>query len=65
MRKIFDSFDTDKSGFIDSAELAAVSKELGRTMDDAELEECLKDLDQNKDGKISYDEFSRWWLGGR
>jgi Ca2+-binding EF-hand superfamily protein len=45
MKKVFKSFDADGSGFIDSDELANVSKELGRTLDPAELEECLKDLD--------------------
>jgi len=45
MKKIFDSFDTDKSGFIDANELADVAKELGRALEKAELEECLKDLD--------------------
>ena len=25
----------------------------------------MQDLDQNKDGKISYDEFKKWWLAGR
>ena len=34
-------------------------------MDAAESEECLQDLDQNKDGKISLDEFRKWWLSGR
>ena len=34
-------------------------------MDAAESEECLQDLDQNKDGKISFDEFRKWWLSGR
>jgi len=63
--KVFTSFDKDASGFIDSNELADVAKELGRPLDSAELEECLKDLDQNKDGKISLPEFSRWWLSGR
>ena len=29
-------------------------------MDAAESEECLQDLDQNKDGKISLDEFRKW-----
>lgn len=65
IKKVFTSFDTDGSGFIDSLELQAVSKELGKPMDAAELEECLKDLDQNKDGKISLEEFSSWWLSGR
>jgi hypothetical protein len=45
--------------------LADVAKELGRPMDADELEECMKDLDINKDNKISYDEFSKWWLSGR
>lgn len=65
IRKVFKAFDTDNSGFIDSQELADVSKELGRTLEPAELEECLKDLDQNKDGKISFQEFQTWWLSGR
>lgn len=25
----------------------------------------MKDLDMNKDNKISYEEFSKWWLSGR
>jgi len=65
MKKVFVSFDTDKSGFIDANELKEVSKELGKELDAAELEECLKDLDQNKDGKISYEEFAAWWTSGR
>lgn len=65
MNKIFHSFDKDNSGFIDINELKQVSKELGREMDQSELEECMKDLDINKDNKISYDEFRKWWLSGR
>jgi len=25
----------------------------------------MKDLDINKDGKISFDEFKTWWLSGK
>jgi len=63
--KVFQSFDTDGSNYIDINELNNVAKELGRPLDSAELEECMKDLDQNKDGKISLEEFQRWWLSGR
>ena len=65
IRKAFTLFDKDNSGSIEINELQEVSKELGRPMDQAELEECIQDLDQNKDGKISYDEFRKWWLSGR
>jgi hypothetical protein len=65
IRKIFTSFDKDNSGFISAEELKTVSKELGKEMDTAELEECMKDLDINKDNQISYDEFRKWWLSGR
>lgn len=65
MRKIFDAFDKDHSGFIDINELNEVAKELGKPLDADELEECMKDLDINKDNKISYEEFSKWWLSGR
>jgi Ca2+-binding EF-hand superfamily protein len=34
-------------------------------MDVAEVDECLKDIDINKDNKISFTEFSKWWLSGR
>lgn len=65
INKVFKSFDKDGSGFIDINELSDVSKELGRPLDAAELEECMKDLDLNKDNKISLDEFQKWWLSGR
>ena len=65
MKKVFSSFDKDNSGYLDVKELQMVSKELGCEMDDAEIEECIKDLDQNKDNKITYNEFRKWWLSGR
>lgn len=63
--KVFKTFDKDGSGFIDRNELGQVAAELGRPLDAAELEECIQDLDTNKDNQISYDEFKKWWLSGR
>lgn len=65
MLKCFNSFDKDGNGFIEASELKAISKELGRELDSVEADECLKDIDINKDNKISYEEFSKWWLSGR
>ncbi len=63
--KAFKAFDKDGSGFIDSTELKQISKEMGRELDPAEVDECMKDLDIDKDNRISFEEFSKWWLSGR
>ena len=42
-----------------------MSKELGRELDAAEVDECLKDIDKDKDNRISFAEFAKWWLSGR
>ncbi len=63
--KAFKAFDKDGSGFIDVQELRQISKELGRELDPAELDECLRDLDTDKDNRISHEEFGKWWLSGR
>jgi hypothetical protein len=65
MLKCFQVFDKDGNGFINASELREVSKELGRQLDAAEVDECLKDIDKDKDNKISFSEFSKWWLSGR
>lgn len=65
IQKVFKAFDKDGSGFIDAKELREISKELGRELDAAEVDECMKDIDINKDNKLSYEEFSKWWLSGR
>jgi hypothetical protein len=65
IKNVFIAFDKDGSGYIEPNELKAVSKELGRELDASELENCVKDLDCNKDGKISLEEFTSWWLSGR
>ena len=58
-------FDKDGNGFINASELKEVAKELGRELEAAEVDECLKDIDKDKDNKISFAEFSKWWLSGR
>jgi Ca2+-binding EF-hand superfamily protein len=65
MDAIFSEFDDDRSGFIDSKELKMLGFALGFPMDDAEVDMCVKDLDSNRDGKISLAEFRDWWLSGR
>lgn len=65
IKKVFDSFDKDKSGFIDRNELKAMIAQVGIEMNDMDVYNMMQDLDRNKDGKISIDEFNAWWLTGR
>jgi len=65
IKTVFDSFDKDKSGSIDSSELKAMIAQVGIEMNDMDVYNMMMDLDRNKDGKISLEEFNAWWLTGR
>ncbi|KAK9058712.1 hypothetical protein SSX86_023554 [Deinandra increscens subsp. villosa] len=52
----FSYFDKDGSGYITLNEIQQSCKELG--MDDAQVEEIIKDADLNDDGRIDYNEFA-------
>lgn len=61
---LFNSSDTDKSGFIDKTELKKLLSELGQLLEippptEADVEGELKRLDTNNDGKISKQEFRK------
>ncbi|XP_071731370.1 calcium-dependent protein kinase 11-like isoform X2 [Rutidosis leptorrhynchoides] len=52
----FSFFDKDGSGFITKDELQQASKDFG--LRDAQLEEMIKEADQDNDGRIDYAEFT-------
>ncbi|XP_062212083.1 calcium-dependent protein kinase 9-like isoform X2 [Phragmites australis] len=57
LRTAFLFFDKDSSGYIERAELAdALADESGHT-DDAALNNVLREVDTDKDGRISFEEF--------
>lgn len=59
IRKVFDLYDDDQTGFITLSNLKRVAKELGEdaNMSEAELQEMIDRADMDKDGQISFDEF--------
>ena len=61
IEKVFQKYDRDNSGTIDSAELAVVLTDLGIEVTEEHLSEAFKELDENGDGVISFEEFGKWW----
>ena len=65
-KEIFNRFDKDKSGFIEKDELRelliTVSKQLNLPiLTEKEIEEGLKQLDNNNDGKLQFNEFLNFY----
>ena len=61
-KEIFNAYDTDKSGYIDKKELkpllTKISKQLSLPVpDDKDIQDRLKQLDMNQDGKLQFNEF--------
>jgi len=56
-REIFRLFDRDGSGTIDIQEMRSVLNELGKKVDNKELEKLMSDLDENGSGEVDFDEF--------
>lgn len=62
IREIFDHYDHDGNGTIDPHEFGALLDALdeGRFTED-EAKVGLQAIDLDKNGKIEFDEFLRWW----
>ncbi|KAH3854086.1 neo-calmodulin-like isoform X2 [Dreissena polymorpha] len=59
LRKSFDMFDKDKSGFVEKEELRKVLTGLGEKLTPQEVDEMFKVADKNGDGRINKEEFVR------
>lgn len=59
---IFTSFlppDVDSSGYINACELGSLFREVGIAMPGYKVREIITNMDCDKNGKISFDEFIR------
>ena len=55
LRKIFDDFDQDGSGYITSSELQVAMAKIGLRMSGSEVRKMMAEADCNGDGKISFE----------
>lgn len=61
IKLIFNQFDKDKNGYINLVELRTLSIALNNPMSRAELADTFREFDEDGSGKISWDEFIKFW----
>merc|ERR1711934_946614 len=59
IKEAFELFDTDGSGSIASGELKVAMKALGFEPKEGEIEQMIKNVDDDGDGEMDYDDFER------
>jgi Ca2+-binding EF-hand superfamily protein len=57
IKKVFDLFDDDKTGYITIQNLKRIARDLGEEMSDAELLEMIERADSDNDGQICFEDF--------
>ena len=62
IRAVFDKVDADGSGELDPAEIIELSARLGITLSQYELDTALREMDNDGDTAVTFDEFLAWWL---
>jgi len=60
LRQVFDDFDTNGDGYLDSREIKARMERLGLPMSAQAVDDFVRNWDSNKDGRISLGEFERF-----
>lgn len=58
MRKAFQMFDKDKSGFIETLKIATILNTMGQLFDDSELQGVIAEHDPEATGKVDFDAFT-------
>lgn|ERR1719195_470028 len=61
LRSTFKLFDENGDGFIDAKELKQTLANLGNKLSDAQIEAIMKEADMDKDGKVSFAEFCKYF----
>lgn len=65
IKEIFEMYDEDKSGSLETMEVGMVLHSMGVQMSDEEVQQCAIDIDADGSGTITFEEFSTWFLTGK
>ena len=55
LKEAFKVFDKDQNGYISEAELKQVMRQLGEELTDEELQEMIREADEDGDGQVNYE----------
>lgn len=58
LRKAFDSFDTDKKGYITCETVATILKMMGVKISEKNLQEVIAETDEDGSGQLEFEEFA-------
>lgn len=61
MRHVFDQYDFDQSGTIDTSEFKIFCQELGLILRKAELEKLIQGISSSSSQEITFDQFYHWY----
>jgi Ca2+-binding EF-hand superfamily protein len=61
LRTLFNDIDADRSGQLDRAEIAELSRQLGRPLDEAGLARAMAEMDADASGEVDFVEFQAWF----
>ncbi|CAF0745961.1 unnamed protein product [Adineta ricciae] len=59
LKEAFDVFDTDGSGMISASELSNIFRALNINVNNSQLNQLVKQMDENGSGQVEFDEFAR------
>ena len=59
MLEAFNIFDRDNNGYVTKEDFKVIFGHLGEIMEDDELDELIKDFDDDQDMELNYEEFKR------
>ena len=60
-KEAFEKADLDGNGYVDMSELEHLVVTLGMKPDKEDIANIWRDLDQDQDGQVSFEEFDIWW----
>jgi len=61
LKQEFDTYDEDRSGYIDVKELKELLEKLGEELSEGELDQAFRELDSDGSGEIEFFEFVEWF----